>query len=284
MRVNGVIADVSGQPLSGYQVVVLHGDVNLKKERPLGTAKTDENGEFSLTVDLARYPLGVNARLAVRRGTRELWSSPIYYNTQADLVIDATIPEAALGISEYERLTEKISPLLQGRDLAGLQPGQITYLAGRSGLAQEQVNQLIAAALLHNAMTGVSAEAAYGLLSQGLPANVSDLAARTAGDWRAALGAAARGNVIASLPRARQAATIAALTARKAAEALHSSSRPASARRPSRPWHSARTARRRRSPPWPRGTTASTTASGEPSSAIATSPRRNARSSGTTRR
>ena len=224
MRVNGVIADVSGQPLSGYQVVVLHGDVNLKKERPLGTAKTDENGEFSLTVDLARYPLGVNARLAVRRGTRELWSSPIYYNTQANLVIDATIPEAALGISEYERLTEKISPLLQGRDLAGLQPGQITYLAGRSGLAQEQVNQLIAAALLHNAMTGVSAEAAYGLLSQGLPANVSDLAARTAGDWRAALGAAARGNVIASLPRARQAATIAALTARKAAEALHSSS------------------------------------------------------------
>jgi hypothetical protein len=50
MKVRGKVARATGLSLSGYRVVVLHGDVKLKRERRLGTAKTDENGAFSLTV------------------------------------------------------------------------------------------------------------------------------------------------------------------------------------------------------------------------------------------
>jgi hypothetical protein len=224
MKITGTIGDTANQPLVGFRVAAYHGDVNLKKEKRLGGRTTKKDGTFSLKVDLAHYPLGVNVRLAVRKGTKEIWSSPIYYNTQADLVIDATISEAALGISEYERLTETISPLLQGERLAELQPGQITYLAGRSGIAQPQLSQLVAAARLHDAIAKLSEEAAYGLLSEGLPANLTDLVARPAGDWRAALEAAGRANVIAPLSRARQAATLDALNECKARESLRSSS------------------------------------------------------------
>ena len=149
-------------------------------------------------------------------------ASPVHYNTQADLVVDATIPEAALGVSEYQGLTEKVSPLLH--KLARLLPTQIEYLAGRSGIEQALLNQLVAAARLHGVLVEISEESAYGVLRQGLPGNAGDLVARSASEWKAALEAAGRGNVITPLSRVRLAATIDALSARKAAESLHSSS------------------------------------------------------------
>ena len=223
MKIAGTLLDESSSALAEYRVVAYHGDVNLKKERRLGGATTKKDGTFSFTISLARYPLGVNVRLAVLKGKQEVWSSPIHYNTQADLVVDATIPEAALGISEYERLTEKISPLLQGEKLAELRPGQIEYLVGRSEVAETQLDQLVAAARLHDEVDAVPEEAFYGLLSQGLSANVSDVVALTSREWKAAIEAAARGNFIAPLSRARQATTL-ALNDRKVAEALRSSS------------------------------------------------------------
>ena len=224
MKILGTVVDTESKVVTGCRVVAYHGDVNLKKEKRLGGATTNKNGAFAIKVDLAHYPLGVNVRVAVRKGSKELWSSPVHYNTQADLVVDATIPEAALGVSEYQGLTEKVSPLLQGEKLARLLPTQIEYLAGRSGIEQALLNQLVAAARLHGVLVQISEESAYGVLRQGLPGNAGDLVARSASEWKAALEAAGRGNVITPLSRVRLAATIDALSARKAAESLHSSS------------------------------------------------------------
>ena len=68
MKITGTITDAARGALSGYRVVAYHGDVNLKKERNLGPGRTDETGAFALAVDLARYPLGVNVRVAVLDG------------------------------------------------------------------------------------------------------------------------------------------------------------------------------------------------------------------------
>ena len=221
MNITGTISDTAGRGLAGYTVAAYHGDVNLKKEERLGTAPTNEDGTFSRPVSLAKYPLGVNVRVAVRKGAKEIWSSPVHYNVQTDLVVDATIPDASLGISDYRRLVDKITPLLQGAKLAELDPAQVAYLAGRSGLAEAQLNQVVAAAQLHDELAEAPEEALYGMLRQGLPPNAGDLAALPASDWKAALKAAARENVIAPQSKASEAALVHALNARKAAEVLH---------------------------------------------------------------
>jgi hypothetical protein len=225
MKISGTVANAKNQALSEYDVVAYHGDVNLKKERRLRTAKTDESGAYSLSFGLAQYPLGVNVRVAVLdEDSNELWSSPIHYNATSDLVIDAAIPDTALGITEYERLTAEITPLLQGAQLSELLPTQIAYLAGRSGISDGDLARLVSAALMHADLPEVSEEAFFALLSQGLPTTVPALVALTDNEWTAALEAAARGNVIAPPTKAKAAAVVAALNARKATETLDASS------------------------------------------------------------
>jgi hypothetical protein len=155
---------------------------------------------------------------------KELWSSPIHYNAKTDLVVDATVPDESLGIDAYQRLTDKIAPLLQGAKLGELQPAQLVYLAGRSGIPQEQLNLLVSAARLNDEIPDIPEEAWYGLLRRGLPPRVGAIAALTRRDWKAALDGAVRGNVIAPLSNAKEAAIVAALNVRKAAESLRASS------------------------------------------------------------
>jgi len=99
MKIAGRFVDATDQPLSDYRVVAYHGDVNLKKEKSLGTTRMGKDGTYSFSP---------SASLNIR--------------------IDATIPDAVLGISEYKRLSDQISPLLQGANLSELQPAQIAYL------------------------------------------------------------------------------------------------------------------------------------------------------------
>jgi hypothetical protein len=217
MRISGTVCGQDERPLSGYPVVAYHGDVNLKKERRLADAETGEDGFYLLEVNLTKYRLGVNLRVAVFRGkSKELWSSPIHYNAKDDLVIDAEIPDAALGISEYRRLTDEISPLLQGAEIAELQPTQVAHLAGRSAVAPSQLNLLVSAARLHGEIPDLSQDACYALLSEGMPSRVDDLLALTRTDWQAALDVAGRAH-IAPLSRPKKAAAIAALNERKSA-------------------------------------------------------------------
>jgi hypothetical protein len=77
MRVTGTVRDSASLPLAGCGVVAYHGDVNLKKAKSLATGRTDKDGTYALSIDLAHYPLGVNLRLAVLNitGSTEVWSA-----------------------------------------------------------------------------------------------------------------------------------------------------------------------------------------------------------------
>ena len=225
MKITGTITDAGKQGLSGFSLVAYHGDVNLKKEKRLGKPeRTGKDGTYSLTVDLARYPHGVNVRIAVlNEQSKEIWSSAIRYNVRADLVIDATISDVKLGISEYRRLTDKVAPFLKEAKLAELQPAQLAYLAGRSGITQAQLQLLVAAVQLHDTISAVSEEAFYGLLRQGLPTNLGALVTSMEQAWKSALAAAQLGNVIAPLSKSDTAKIVEALNAQKASELLRPS-------------------------------------------------------------
>src|SRR3981081_932482 len=111
MRITGTIVDAAGRALPGFRVVAYHGDVNLEKEKVLGACATDKAGAYSLHVDMVRHPCGVNVRVAVLdRKEAELWSRPVQFNVKADLQIDAIISDARLGITEHQRLLDKIAP------------------------------------------------------------------------------------------------------------------------------------------------------------------------------
>ena len=226
MKIAGTLLDESSSALAEYRVVAYHGDVNLKKERRLGGATTKKDGTFSFTISLARYPLGVNVRLAVLKGKQEVWSSPIHYNTPGRPRRRCHDPRSgAWGIRRVRAADrEDLAPCCRARSwpsLAGTDRVPGRALGGRGDAARSAGT---AAARLHDEVDAVPEEAFYGLLSQGLSANVSDVVALTSREWKAAIEAAARGNFIAPLSRARQATTLAALNDRKVAEALRSSS------------------------------------------------------------
>src|SRR5262245_20880971 len=50
MRVTGKITDAAGRALSGYRVIAYHGDVNLKREKTLASARTDKAGAFAIDI------------------------------------------------------------------------------------------------------------------------------------------------------------------------------------------------------------------------------------------
>jgi hypothetical protein len=146
MKITGTVIDTAKRALVGYRVAAYHGDVDLKKEKALATARTAKDRLYSLVVDLALYSRGVNILIAVlNEQSQAIWSSPIHYNAKDDLVSDARIPEAKLVISEDQCSMGTVASLLKGARLAELQPTRIAYLAERS-IAQAELSILIAAA------------------------------------------------------------------------------------------------------------------------------------------
>ena len=221
IKIIGKLVDTTEQPLSGYAVVAYHGDVNLKRERALRRGTTGRDGSYSLQIDLRPYPRGVNVRVAVLgRRANEIWSSPIHYNVQSDLQLDGTITDKQLGISLCQRLAGNVDAQLQGAKLAGLTGSQRMYLAGRSGVANADLDRLAAAARLHDAMPEIPAETFYGLVAQGLSGAIDALAALPELSWRKALASAISDNTINPLSNGAVARTVKALAARKASGAI----------------------------------------------------------------
>ncbi len=216
MKITGTVTSAAGRAVTGIQVVAYHGDVNLLKEKKLTAARTECDGRFNLQVGLARYPRGVNVRVAVLGNqSQEIWSSAIRYNQHDDLKIDVKLSDASLSISEYQRAADRIAPRLEGVALADLKPEQIPYLAGRSGVERRRLDSIISAAKLHVQTPKVPAEAFYGLISQGLPATTATLVAQPGKSWKAALEAAIRANQIAPLSARQSGAILSALNEQK---------------------------------------------------------------------
>jgi hypothetical protein len=225
MNIVGTVRDDSKVPLTEYSVVTFGGDVSWPKERVIRRGRTQRDGSYSLTVDLARYPRGVNLRVAVLGRTgEEIWSSQIQHAVKGDLTIDAVVPISALDTTAYHRLTGKIESRVRLGKLSKLNPTQLAYLASSAEVASADLGALVSAVQLHAAVPGITTETFYGLIDAGLPSTLGSLISLTPNNWRNSLDSAMNGNVIRRLTSETIARIVAALGACKASVATPSTS------------------------------------------------------------
>lgn len=174
----------------------------LRSEEHLGTATTDAEGHYRIEYARQDGPIDLVIRAIVdNRAPVEV----VRHDPAQDETVDLTAPGA--GRSEYDALLDDIEPLLDGAAVTELVEDDtgrdFSFLARATGHDAVQVGCL-AVANRHAAATGLPAEPFYGLLRQGLPADLPTLVRRPARDLRAALAAAADTGIIADATDAEE--------------------------------------------------------------------------------
>ncbi|MGC5076582.1 neuraminidase-like domain-containing protein [Agrococcus sp. DT81.2] len=197
MRVSGLVLDLRGVARPGLQVEAL--DRDLDGTVRLGSATTDADGRFVIEYDLSGRDGKQAADLELqvvdqRGGEKPLARTATRYSADVDVELNVAVDAAALAsLPEHVRLRAAIAPILGDRELAGLDPEAVSYLAHRSGWDP----RLIAMAAQAEEIEGqarIPAGQAYALLRAGLPsapellASVSDDAVLRALDQAQASG------------------------------------------------------------------------------------------------
>ncbi|MGW0875342.1 Tc toxin subunit A-related protein [Streptomyces sp. NPDC002740] len=211
--VTGTVTRHDGFGVAGVAVTV--SARLLRAERQLGEAVTDASGRYRIPYTPLAGPPDLVVRAAADRhpGTETVLENP-GQDTTADLVLP---PD---GRSEYATLLADLAPHLDGTGLADLNGSDLGYLARVTGRDALQCAHLTTADR-HATATGLSAEAFYGLLRQGLGPGLAQLVARPEADLAAALHAAADAGTIGPVVdadafvtalRAQEAAALAAAT------------------------------------------------------------------------
>jgi len=186
----------------------------LRGEQGLGETRSGEDGSYAIEYDVA--PLA-----GLRPGSLELVVQALrdpdgevlgeagaFVRAGEAATVDVVLVSPAS--SEWERLSERIMPLLEqeGDGTGGihpwqLEPGDADRLAAASGLENEPVRLWVAAARAAHDERAVGLEPVvlYGLLRQGEPGQLDALLTRPTDELRAALdGAVAQGHIPALSP------------------------------------------------------------------------------------
>jgi hypothetical protein len=174
-RVLGMIRHPNGQPASGLTVRAF--DRDLRREQPLGEARTDDNGHYQITYmgeQFARAEKGT-ADLLVRvfREKKTLYDPPldaVIFNAPQTVVvnIDLTLGDTYTE-SEYECILRTVTPLLDGVALDAFQEDEktrdITFLAGETGIAYYKLGHFAVARKL-GSQYKIAPEFFYALLAE----------------------------------------------------------------------------------------------------------------------
>ena len=176
-KVQGHVKQVDGSPLAGALVRAF--DKDLRHEQPLGEARTDRQGYYLIGYSQAQFRRAEKqqADLVVRVYNAEgslLVESDTIFNAQADEIVDLVLHNAEPIKSEYERLLEEISPLLEGVKIDQLTAEDIVFLSGETGLESSLIADLVSAAKLAG-RTSLPESAHYGLIRENLPVDLSAL-------------------------------------------------------------------------------------------------------------
>jgi hypothetical protein len=151
-RVHGTVRDRFGRPLDG--VTVRAFDRDLRTETLLGEAETVAG----------RYDVGYSATQLRRPGKRsadlilvvvddagqEIHRTPVRHGADDDVEIEVTLgPRSFRGASEWEVLSERLLPLLEGLDPTDVREnashGDLTFLAAETGYDRMAVATWVAA-------------------------------------------------------------------------------------------------------------------------------------------
>jgi Tc toxin complex TcA C-terminal TcB-binding domain/Neuraminidase-like domain/Salmonella virulence plasmid 28.1kDa A protein len=124
-------------------------DKDMRSEERLGDAGIDA-GEYEIPYTRAQFARAekgtADLRVAVlNEAEREIASTPIIFNAgPVETAPDLVLPDE--GLSEYERLTGELEPLLQGVAFEELTEEDIAFLYGETGIDAERIRWLVEAA------------------------------------------------------------------------------------------------------------------------------------------
>jgi hypothetical protein len=204
--VRGRVTDADGRLVAGLSVqLYLHDAAG---EKVIGKSALDAEGAYRIAYNPPADGARVDLRIEIRGSAGAVETTPPASSILTDartievvdfVVTGATHPPA----SEYDLLLAELTPLLGARSAATLKEDgdvhEVSLLAVQSGRPAGQIAALAIAARLANE-TKVPAAALYGLLREGLPADLRSLQSAHPDVQRAALrSAVAKGTVPAAV-------------------------------------------------------------------------------------
>src|SRR6185503_16981339 len=193
MKVRGQVRHSDGTILAGKTVRAF--DKDLRTEELLGEQTTDSQGRYEIQYGAEQFSRDEkkSADLIVRAyddAGLEIASSPILFNAAAEATIDLVVDsETFRGPSEYERLVQDLTPLLQELSFTDLTDDDITFLSGETAQRRERIAYLVSPHRLAQT-TGLSPEVFYALFRKDLPTDLPSLILRSRSSLREALDSA----------------------------------------------------------------------------------------------
>jgi hypothetical protein len=173
-----VVSRQDGRPILG--VIVKAFDANLRSEEPLGERTTDERGTYRIPDPAEQFSQGDNDRadLIIRvfdSAGNELGASDVTYNAPAEAIIDLVVePLPKTESSEYEHLVADITPHLEGVPLADLTDDHLAFLAAKTGVERNRLEELRQAAQISR-QTDLPIEVLYAFARHDIPLDLKSL-------------------------------------------------------------------------------------------------------------
>ena len=178
-RIRGTVRNAFGELMSGVTVQALQQA--LRKEQLLGSAPS-ENGAFEIRSERAQLNAGkgmAGVILKVVNATgKTLYKSPVHFSLPDDFEVNISLSGTEYkGTSEFDRLTQIITPLLDGVPPTELREDEqfqdLSLLAGETGLDSDKIAAWVISHRLSAKTTreGMAMEPAvfFSFLAQGQP-------------------------------------------------------------------------------------------------------------------
>ena len=152
MIVRGTVTTADDQPIRGASVIVFERDLRIPQK--CGTAETNDRGEYLISFGPARFSLGdlpsaPTPKLIVRAflGDQQIGNDVSRPHPTRDEVVNfKTLAPPAPVVSEWEQLSIRVMPLLegQGKENQALPPsevndGDLDFIAEETGLDRKHI-------------------------------------------------------------------------------------------------------------------------------------------------
>jgi Tc toxin complex TcA C-terminal TcB-binding domain/ABC toxin N-terminal region/Neuraminidase-like domain/Putative peptidoglycan binding domain/PA14 domain/Salmonella virulence plasmid 28.1kDa A protein len=228
--VRGTVRQAYGRTLPPLRVELF--TKTLRREELLGAVAVCDDGSFHVTYPLAReVPKGAGTNGHSASGLdlfvrvldaegKKLFESDVLYHAPRIAQINVIVgSDRFWGQSDYELLLSAIGRRLDGAALADLTVDDVTFLAGDSGMAAEDIRTLVSAAAMAK-QTQLPPQLFFALLKVAGPSSLDSMIAQGAAVLGTRLAAALDANVIAQEYRQGADELIARLVALRPAVAL----------------------------------------------------------------